>query len=151
MKMKQMSDIRQKLSLLLGMVLIAATALSMVGCSNKTPQTAQEQTNASTEVTVLGEGETTVSLTVVDSDGKETPFEIHTDEETVGKALLACGLVKGEDGPYGLYITEVNGITADFNANGTYWAFYINGEYATTGVDVTPIAEGDTYALKVEK
>jgi len=33
----------------------------------------------------------------------------------------------------------------------TYWAFYINGEYASTGVDSTNIEEGSTYTFKVEK
>lgn len=44
----------------------------------------------------------------------------------------------------------VNGITAN-DADREYWAFYINGEYAVTGVDSTDIAEGATYMLKIEK
>ena len=44
----------------------------------------------------------------------------------------------------------VNGITADYDTDGVYWAFYVNDEYATSGVDVTEITEGDSYALKVE-
>ena len=52
---------------------------------------------------------------------------------------------------YGLYIKSVNGIVADYDVDATYWAFYINGEYAMTGVEMTPIAEGDSYLLKVEK
>ena len=58
---------------------------------------------------------------------------------------------EGEDGQYGLYVKTVNGITADYDVDGTYWAFYINGEYAMSGVDVTDIAAGSTYAFKVEK
>ena len=44
----------------------------------------------------------------------------------------------------------VNGITADYDTDGVYWAFYVNGEYASTGVDSTPITQGDAYSLKVE-
>ena len=51
---------------------------------------------------------------------------------------------------YGLYVKEVNGITADYDVDGTYWAFYINDEYASTGVDSTNITEGDNYSFKVE-
>ena len=29
--------------------------------------------------------------------------------------------------------------------------FYVNGEYSNTGVDSTPVNEGDTYEFKVEK
>ena len=34
--------------------------------------------------------------------------------------------------------------------DGKYWAFYVNGEYASAGVDATDITEGATYAFKVE-
>lgn len=45
----------------------------------------------------------------------------------------------------------VNGIIADYDVDKTYWAFYINGEYAMSGVDTTKIEEGAAYSLKVEK
>ena len=32
-----------------------------------------------------------------------------------------------------------------------YWAFYENGEYASTGVDSTPIQDGATYAFVASK
>ena len=60
-------------------------------------------------------------------------------------------LITGEQGEYGLYVKTVNGVTADYDKDGTYWAFYINGEYGMTGVDVTTITEGESYSLKVEK
>ena len=88
---------------------------------------------------------------MVDKDGKETKFEIHTDKTTVGEALLEVKLIEGEEGPYGLYVKSVNGITADYDVDQTYWAFYINGEMAMTGVDVTDVEAGATYSFKVEK
>ena len=32
-----------------------------------------------------------------------------------------------------------------------YWSFYVNGSYATSGVDTTKIADGEVYAFKAEK
>lgn len=151
MKMTQMSKISHKLSFILCMMLVAATTLIMTGCNDKATQEVTPGTSVSVESNVLGEGDTKFTLSVVDQDGNETQFEIHTDKETVGEALLECGLVEGDEGEFGLYVKKVNGIEADYDKNGTYWAFYINGEYATTGVDSTTITEGDTYALKVEK
>ena len=87
---------------------------------------------------------------MVDKEGNETVFEIHTDKTTVGEALLEVGLIDGDVEDYGLYVKEVNGITADYDVDGTYWAFYINDEYASTGVDSTNITEGDNYSFKVE-
>lgn len=141
------------LSYILLTVLIAAMALVSVGCSDKENTSATEKpvvTTASNEVTVLGEGARTFDFTVTDFEGKVTAFIINTDKETVGEALLELGLLEGKEGPYGLYVKTVNGITADFDKDGKYWAFYIDGEYAMTGVDVTNIETGKTYAFKVE-
>ena len=151
MKMTHMSKISHKLSFILCMMLVAATTLIMTGCNDKATQEVTPGTSVSVESNVLGEGDTKFTLSVVDQDVNETQFEIHTDKETVGEALLECGLVEGDEGEFGLYVKKVNGIEADYDKNGTYWAFYINGEYATTGVDSTTITEGDTYSLKVEK
>ena len=97
--------------------------------------------------TPMGEGAATFYLVVRDLDGTAASFEIHTDAETVGEALLALELIEGEVGDYGLYINSVNGITADWDTEQAYWAFYVNGEYAQTGVDTTPVMEGAAYEL----
>ena len=140
------------LSAILCLVLMTATALSMSGCDDNKAGGGTTTTvkPADGDVTVLGEGDTTFPFEVTDADGKVTEFEIHTDEKTVGAALLAVGLIEGEDGPYGLYVKTVNGITVDFDKDGKYWAFYVDGEYAMAGVDTTDIEVGKTYALKVE-
>lgn len=97
--------------------------------------------------TVLGEGAATFYFTAQDVDGTVTKYEIHTDAATVGEALLALELIAGEASEYGLYVTTVNGITADWDTENAYWAFYIDGEYAMTGVDATEIVAGTTYEL----
>ena len=78
-------------------------------------------------------------------------FTLHTDKETVGAALLEHELIAGEEGAYGLYVKVVNGITADFDVDQSYWMLYVNGEPAMTGVDSTPIVEGETYRLTYTK
>ena len=145
MRMKQ---IKKSLSLICCLVLIVAMALFTSGCNDKTTETPVTQ---EAEVTVLGEGETKFLFTVVDKDGVETPFEIYTDKEIVGDALLELELIAGEDGEFGLYVKTVNGIVADYDVDGTYWAFYVNGEYAMSGVDATTIEEDTAYMFKVEK
>lgn len=151
----QMKRKRHLMSSILCMALIVATAFFATGCNGKsdTPSTSMEQQpgdNQKDNVTILGEGALSFDFTVTDKEGTETSYEIHTDKETVGEALLEEGLIAGEDGPYGLYVKTVNGITADFDKDGVYWAFYINGEYAATSVDTTKITEGEHYSFKVE-
>ena len=78
-------------------------------------------------------------------------FTIKTDKETLGEALMEHSLIDGEQGAYGLYIKKVNGITADYDVDKSYWAFYIDGEYALTGVDTTKITDGIIYRLEYAK
>ena len=136
-------------SWLLCMMLIVAMALT-AGCGEKKQADSSVGQEVSKE-NVLGEGQTKFNFTVVDKDGKETPFEIYTDKATVGEALLELGLISGEEGAYGLYVKMVNGITADYDVDQTYWAFYVNGEYAMSGVDATKIEADASYSFKVEK
>ena len=95
-------------------------------------------------------GEKRFTLTVEDLDGNVTEYPITTDADTVGRALLDLGMLEGEEGPYGLYIKAVNGIRADYELDGHYWAFYVNGEYAVTGIDQTPVEPDAVYGRKVE-
>ena len=100
--------------------------------------------------TTLGSG--AVAITVqVKADDKSVTFTVNTDAETVGEALLQHKLIEGEESQYGLYIKSVNGITADYDVDQTYWAFYIDGEYAMSGVDATAIEAGKTYLLERTK
>ena len=125
------------LSRVLLFVLIAVMALSVVSCGNS-----EIQSDGTSK---------TFTFEVVDVDGQVTTFTVTTVKATVGEALLDEGLIEGEDSQYGLYVKKVNGVLADYNVDGTYWAFYINGAYGATGVDTTPVEDGATYAFKVEK
>ena len=60
-------------------------------------------------------------------------------------------MIAGEDSPTGIYVKSVNGITADYDKDGSYWAFYVDGEYAQTGVGSTPAEDGGDYAFRAEK
>ena len=129
-------------------VLVAVMALTVSGCGEQTPITDNQQT---TDRIIKGEGETIFNFDVTDLEGSTTSFEIHTDKTIVGEALLELGLIEGEPSEYGLFVKKVNGIEADFDKNQTYWAFYINGEYAMSGVDTTEIEADTSYAFKIEK
>ena len=146
-----LNSTRKLLSLVLCIVLIAAMALLATGCGNKeNPETQPSQATESsipTDVTVKGEGKTSFYFHVTNLDGTVTKFMVKTDKKTVGEALLETALITGDPSDYGLYVTSVNGLTADWATENAYWAFYINGEYAQTGVDTTDITAGATYSM----
>ena len=87
------------------------------------------------------------SVTVVHADGTEKVFEYESAETNVGPVLEAAGLIKGNAGPYGMEITEVDGETAVYNTDGAYWAVYVGEEYAMSGIDTTPITDGGVSKL----
>ncbi len=149
----QMTRFKKSLSLAVCIVLIAAMALFATGCNGNKDTTGSSipDTTVSAQSKVLGEGATKFTFTVTDAKGKETTYQIATDEKTVGDALIKLGLITGDEGEYGLYVKTVNGITVDYDKDGKYWAFYVNGEYAAKGVDATDIEAGATYSFKVEK
>ena len=134
-------------ALLLALVL----ALSLTACAPVAPEQDDTPLVPVADGATIGEGSKTFQMEVTDADGKVVKFTVKSDAETVGAALLALGVIAGDDSQYGLYVKSVNGITADYDKDGTYWAFYVNDEYASKGVDQTEVVEGGKYAFKVER
>lgn len=92
------------------------------------------------------EGSKEIVAEVILTDGTRESFEIKTDAEFLREALEEEKLISGTETEYGLYVTTVNGITAD-EAKQEWWNFSQNGESLMTGVDVTPINDGDHYEI----
>lgn len=91
-------------------------------------------------------GSKTVSVTVTHKDGSTKDFSYTTDEEMLGAVLVSEGLIEGEDSQYGLFVTTVDGYTADSGSE-EWWCLTVDGESAMTGIDSTPIEEGKEYGL----
>lgn len=89
-----------------------------------------------------------ITVTVVHKDGSSKEFTYETNEQYLGTVLKEAGLIQGEDGPYGLMISTVDGELADWNVDQGYWALYVGEEYAVTGIDMTPITDGGSYSLE---
>ena len=138
------------LFLLVALLLFAAAC----GSANEAPnQQPQEQTAepvadpATTGANDIGNGSTVFLFEVTDGDGNINIWNVNTDAETVGAALVDVGLIAGEESEFGLMVIYVNGLRADFVEDGAWWAFYIDGEMAMEGVDSTDIEQGVTYAF----
>ena len=148
--MMKRTSMKKTLSLILCIALIAAMALVTTGCSGKPDDMAVSDVITFSDGDTIGEGKNTFPLTIVHKDGTELTVTVNTELTVVGEALQELGLIDGEEGPYGLYIKTVNGETLDYDKDGKYWAFYVDGEYALEGIDLTEIAEGAAYMLKAE-
>lgn len=135
---------------ILSLVLALITIAAVCGCGKKTPPEGLWKDALYTEDREFGSGSVSFTLEVKAGE-KSVKFTVKTDKETVGEGLLENGLIEGEEGQWGLYVKKVNGITADYDVDQSFWEFDINGAMANTGVDMTPIKEGETYSFVYSK
>ena len=136
---------KSSISLILAIVLV----LSFVAC-NKVDATGLWENATYLNDTEFGEGSKTINVEVKVEE-QSVVFTINTDKDTVGAALIEHDLIAGDESQYGLYVKVVNGITADYDIDQSYWAFYVDGELSMTGVDGTDITEGAAYQLVYTK
>ncbi len=89
-------------------------------------------------------GDKVIEVTVITEAGQSEVHVIETTEEYLGDALLESGLIDGSMGEFGLFITTVDGITADDSLQ-QWWAVTKEGTFLETGADTTPISDGDGF------
>lgn len=137
---------KKTINFVLSLLLIAVMCLSLNACGSKSGEKGLWENAIYIEDTEFGSGDKTVFVEVKAED-KSVTFKINTDKENLGEALVEHKLIAGEKGPYGLYVKVVNGITADYDVNQSYWAFTKNGESMQSGVDGVEISGGEHYEL----
>ncbi len=91
-------------------------------------------------------GQKTITVEVTFGDKTTKDFSITTNEEFLRGALEQEKLIEGEDGEYGLFVKTVDGVTVD-DSKQEWWNFTKGGEMLNTGVDATPIADGESYEI----
>lgn len=141
-----------KASFLIPALLIIALCVFVYGESKPSNKSSNDPwSNATyTKDKTFGNGSTSFQVEVVVEDHSVT-FTINTDKATVGDALIEHNLIAGDAGEFGLYVKEVNGITADYDVDQHYWGFNQNGEMMMVGVDGEPVTAGSHYELVYSK
>ncbi len=101
------------------------------------------------------EGTKAVTLEVVDDKAAKTTYALKTDTEflrgVMDEAKAKGFTYEGSESAYGLMISHVNGLRADYQQDGAYWAIYVNGAYGEYGADSQPVADGDTFTFEYTK
>lgn len=92
-------------------------------------------------------GEKHIAVEIIHGDGSTKDIAIITDSENLRGALeQEEGLIAGDDSDFGLFVTTVDGETAD-SALEQWWCFTKDGEMLMTGVDDTMIQDGEHYEI----
>lgn len=95
-------------------------------------------------------GEKHITISVVHSDSSKSTFSYDTDAEYLGEVLTEEGLAEGTEGSYGMFITTVDGETAD-DSKEQWWCITKDGEMVNTGADQTPIQDQDQFELTLKE
>ena len=141
---------KNQIKSVVALLLCALCLVCFVACADKVDAVGVWENATYLSDKEFGEGAKTIEVEVKVEEQSVT-FTIHTDAKTLGEALLAHKLIEGEEGAYGLYVKQVNGMTADYDVDQHYWSFCKNGEYLMTGVDTTNIADGEHYEIVYAK
>lgn len=104
---------------------------------------------------MASQGTKSYTLEVVNKEGESKTYSGKTDAEYLSglmDELAAEGdfSYDGTTSEYGLYITTINGETADYNTDGAYWSIYVNGEYGSYGADAQTVTDGDAFKFAYE-
>ena len=95
---------------------------------------------------ILGkEGNVKFDFVVSHKDGSKVTYKVESTKNTLEGALTESTppIISGEEGPYGLYVTVVDGEEASWDKDKAYWAFYKDGELLLEGVSSTIVKNGD--------
>ncbi len=110
--------------------LVAAIMAVFAGCGTKTQ-----------------EGAKTITVVVTNKEGKDKTFTYTTDEKYLGPVLREEGLVTGHYDGDSFFIDAVDGLTADYSVDESWWQVLAEGEAALVGVDEIAIKDGGSYQL----
>lgn len=96
------------------------------------------------------EGAKAITIQVVDDAQKLTEYSIRTDAEYLIDAMKDTPKLtfSGYESQYGITLTAINGITADWEKDNAYWCVYVNGEMGNYGVSTQPVTDGDTFRFE---
>jgi maltose-binding protein MalE len=119
-------------------------AVSSVAASEEAVSSSEgsDQVSAATAETV----EATFTVTYADGSAEEFALDV-ADGTSLADALADAGLISEEEAAAG-FVTEVNGVLADWNADQAWWCLTDgDGEMTAVGVADIQLHEGDRYAF----
>ena len=124
-------------------VLIVSSLVALAACGNKNASSTQSTTSS-----VSGE-KAKVSITFkIVKDGQTTEFPLETSKKYLADALVEANLVEyASDG----YYTTINGITADWNTDKSYWWITVDGKDSMKGLNDIELTDGGSYEVTYKK
>ena len=135
-KTKTFSIFKKVFSLITAVILVLSV-FSLSGCT-----VGKIKTDGSTQA------EKTVTFKIVYEDGSSKNVELKTQKSTLAEALVEANIIEySKDGLY----TTIDGVTADFSKDGSWWCITKDGEMTSVGLNDIVISDGETYEATYTK
>lgn len=146
----------RKIMTIIPAALLCAISVTLTACGKTAPAASGSVISSAdrwsgavyTEDAEIGSGAHTALITVT-IDGKSVTITVKSDKDNLAEMLVDSGLVEGDEGEYGLYIKRVNGVLADYDADGAYWSLMQNGLPTAAGASSITVKDGDAYELSL--
>lgn len=123
-----MTQKRTSLKTVIALFMIIAVSLSaLAGCGAETETVNKD-----------------ITVTIVYKDETSKDFEISTDAEFLADALVEQELIEYDESGY---YTTIDGVTADFSTDKSWWCLTKDGTMTTDGLNTQPIADGDVFEI----
>jgi hypothetical protein len=149
---------QNKIALFAAAALLASALLTGCGAAASSTAASSEEVASSVAVSEAASSEAAseeasaqtvqATFTVVYADETSEEFTLEVEDGTLlSDALRDAGLISEEEAAAG-FVTEVNGVLADWNADQAWWCLTDgNGEMTSVGVGDIELHEGDSYAF----
>ena len=129
---------------IISLLLSFALCICISACGDESVQNDLWKNAVYTQDTSFGNGDKTIELEVIAGD-KSITFTVNTDADNLEDALIEHNIIEGDEGPYGIYIKKVNGITADYDVDQSYWSLSKNGEPLMSGASGVHLNGGEHF------
>ena len=135
----------QKMKRILTLFLCLCLCLAVfAGCEAQPIESAPADSSASSGVDEKAQ----ITVKIVFADGESKTLSIGTDKQFLAEALVDEGIIEYVES--GLY-TTVDGVTADFSVDGSWWCLYKDGAMTNDGFNTQKIADGDKFEIVYTK
>ena len=123
--------------------IMVLTVFTLAGCSSNVPENPDNGSIVSAD-----SQEKSVTFKIIFEDGSEKSLSLKTQKATLAEALVEAEIIEySADGFY----TTIDGVTADYGKDGSWWCITKNGEMTNYGLNDLKIADGESYEATYTK
>ena len=139
MKTKSKQMLSKILMIVIAAALILSSLLLFASCNEKK----EDASSLTPSTSSISSEEQKINVTFkIIKDGETKEISLSTGKKYLADALVEAEIVEyAEDG----YYTTINGITADYSKDRSFWSITVNGKISMVGMNEIELKAGASY------